>query len=888
MGLQSGSRLGVYEIVSALGAGGMGEVYRAHDTRLGRDVAVKVLPAHLSSDAAALGRFDREARAVAALSHPNILAIFDTGTHDGSAYVVTELLDGDTLRGRLAEGAIPPRRAVEYALQVVRGLAAAHERGIVHRDLKPENVFVTRDGQVKLLDFGLAKSAEAEAAADHSATRYDTAAGMVLGTAGYMAPEQARGQAVDHRADVFAFGAVLYEMLSGNRAFAGPTAADAMSAVLTAEAPPLESLAPAVPPTLDRIVRRCLEKRPEHRFQSARDLAFALETLAGTGSSGSAVVPPATVRPRLRAAVPAVAGVLVLAAGIATGAWLTRGASPGTAVAPPMAAFSFDAGFVFPPLLSLSPDGRTIAYNSPGAIGGALGGLWIRRLDGLPAPPGFPTVASDVPVGWSADSRRLLIYSVSKLVIVDMATGARETLASASGIPRGAAWMPDGSVLVGAETAITRIPPGGGQERDLLVPDAAHHQWFGWPVLLPGGGQLIYAAKPNAPSDPIEWRVGPVDGTGSRTADPVVLKGVTGVRLAEPGMLFYVRGGTLFAQHIDPSSAALTGDAILVAKDVYESPAAGRAALGVAGSGVVAFRREQFPRQVFYWVDRTGRRLREFPTRNTFTNFDLSPAGSRVAATVRLQPYNLGSQLWILDLDRGVATDVSAPDGGGGHSDALWSPDGSRLAFRLGNRLVTRPADGGEVVTLLDRTAYPETWSRDGRFIVAGVSVGDDYQLWTIDLRDGNKTAPLVKGAASLDEPKFSPDGRWVVYNASEGGRPAEVYAVPFPPTGQRYQLSPQGGTQPRWRGDGQELYYLAPDGTLMAMRIPAGDVRQASQPEPLFQTGLEASSAFDQFAPAADGQRFLIRHPEGTTGDRAPVHVIVNWQPPPTARLPD
>jgi len=875
-----GTRLGPYELVSLIGAGGMGEVYRARDAKLDRDVAIKVLPEHLACDGDARARFEREARAVAALSHPNILAIFDFGLDAGTSYAVTELLDGETLRDRLAAGPLGSRKAVEYGLQVARGLAAAHDRGIVHRDLKPENVFVTRDDRVKILDFGLARPVAPAETRDAAATRFQSSVGTIAGTAGYMAPEQARGQHVDHRADIFAFGLLLYEMLTGTRAFGGATPADTVSALLTAEPANIDALAHSASPALDRIVRRCIEKRPELRFQSAQDLAFSLETLSSVSSSSASptAVPAPTVRTRRRFVVPAIV-VMALAAGGALGAWLMRSGAIDVAIPAPTAAFSFDAGFVFPPLLSLSPDGRTIVYTAPSATSGAVGVTWLRRLDGSASPPAFPSRTVDYPLAWSPDSRRVVVYSAGKLVAVDATTGARETIVGVPGIPRGVVWLPDGSLIVGTQKTVARIPAGGGPPADILQPDAAHDAWLGWPLLLPGGTRLIYAAKRAAPVGTIEWRVGLRDGTGARSADTVILKDVTGVQFAAPDALFYVRGGTLFVQRFDPGRPALVGDPVSLATEVYENAAAGRAALGVSASGVVTYRKEQFPRQSFVWVDRSGRRIGEFPRRDTFTNFDLSPDGTRIAVTVRMRPYSLGSQMWLLDLVRGMATDVSEPGGSGGHSDALWAPDGTRLAFRLGDRVLVRPADGGASVAILGRTAYPETWSRDGRYIVAGVPVNDDYQLWSIDLAQNNKTAPLVTGAQALDEPKFKPDGRWVAYNGSEGGRSPEVYVVPFPPTGQRFQVSVQGGTQPRWRGDGQELYYLGPDGTLMTVRVPGGDVRRIAQAEPLFQTGLEVSSSFDQYTPSVDGQRFLIRHPEGTIGDRAPVYVIVNWR---------
>ena len=388
---------------------------------------------------------------------------------------------------------------------------------------------------------------------------------------------------------------------------------------------------------------------------------------------------------------------------------------------------------------------------------------------------------------------------------------------------------------------------------------------------------MLFAAQPKGSAAVPEIRVVSLERPDAGA--PIGLPGVVRAQFAPPDALVYVRDGSLFAHRFDPDTTTVSGEPQLLARGVYENPGGARSAFSVSDAGVLAYRSERFPLQSFAWVDRPGRVLQVFPKRDTFSNFDLSPDGSRVAVTVR--SVATPNTLWLLDFDRGVATDISERQQS--HSDATWSPDGERLAFRAGPRVVIRAVNGGPLTTVFDRAGYPETWSPDGRHLVLGVPTPDGYELWVTNVADG-KASRLIAGSGGLDEPRFSPDGTWVAYNGSDSGGPAEVYAVPFPPTGQRHQLSVNGGTQPRWRRDGEELYYLAPDGMLMAVRIPGGDVRRATPPEPLFQTTVETSSAFDQYAPSADGRRFLLRRPEGGVGDRAPVHVVVNWR----SLLPD
>lgn len=884
MSFPPGTRLGPYEIEAPLGAGGMGEVYRARDTRLGRDVALKVLPSHLAADPTALARFEREARSVAALNHPHILAIFDFGREGAVTYAATELLEGKTLREQLASEHPPLRRGLEIARQIASGLSAAHDKGIVHRDLKPENIFLTRDGSVKILDFGLARpvsQAGHDAATMAATADVRTDAGTVLGTVGYMAPEQVRGREIDHRADIFAFGAVLYEIIGGLRPFRAETSAEVLTAILREDPPELTRTVAGLTPAIDRLVRRCLEKDPEHRFQSARDLGFALDAIGSTADSSpgststSTFAAPAAAGGRRVSIV--LTGVAALAA-FAAGAFMMRVAAPESipVTVPPLAAFTDEVKYLFGPLIAVSPDGRLVAYNAPAPDASDVAGIrtWIRRLDHTQATAlPFP---SDTPRAWSADGRSLLVTNGNVFARIDVATTQRTVLGQAPELPRGVAWLPDGSVLAGFQRGIVRLRFAAGEPTDVVTRVADREAYVGWPTLLPDGRRFLYLARPTGNSEGAEVRIASIDGANTAVVS-VGLQGTTGAVFVPPSGLAYIKSRTLYVQAFDLAQGIVTGNPAVVARDVYENALSGLGSVSASATGVLAYRSEIFPQQAFVWLDRVGRTIQEFPKRDSFTNFDLSPDGTRVAVTVR-RPAAAPNELWLLDLSRGIATDIS--EKGLAHSDATWSPDGERLAFRLGNRVVTRAVNGGPLTTILDRLAYPETWSPDGRYIVMGApaQLNDQYELWAVDVTGSSKPQVLIAGTSGLDEPRFSPDGRWLAFNNLESGRATQIYVTPFPPTGERYQLSVGGGTQPRWRADGRELYYLAADGAVMMVGLPDGDVRRAGPPTMLFQTVVETSASFDQLAPARDGQRFLVRRPPGGVGDRSPLHVLVNF----------
>lgn len=878
MSLAPGSLLGPYHILAPLGAGGMGEVYRAHDTRLHREVAIKILPASLAADPASLARFEREAQAVAALSHPNILSIHDAGHANGVAYAVAELLEGRNLREALADGPLPPRKALEIALQIAHGLAAAHEKGIVHRDLKPENIFVTSDGRVKILDFGLAQVATAMADSQHTTVVISpspgTAPGMVVGTVGYMAPEQVRGQAVDGRTDLFAFGVLLYEMLSGRRAFTGETPADTMSAILRSDPPDLMSVQPDTPAPIERVVRRCLEKRPAERFQSARDLGFALEALSGVSMPRSIVAPRGSWGSR-RAVWAAASGITGLLLGLGLARFVLRSDAP---PAPITARFTIPSGLAIPAWVAVSRDGEALSWSAGGLADNTVRS-WFRRLTDS-NPRVLQRTEDATAAVWLSDNRRLLLVRGPQLVIFDTESGSQSLLREAPESERraslrGLAVGPNDELLMGSNNGIARLPlQRDAQPTVVRAVEGSDYSWLGFPQWLPDGRRVLYTAT-RADRTGVDTYVAPLEGGTPTKLD--LPSGITRVLVDPNGFIVYGINGTLQGQRIDFDTLGLVGSPFQVSTDILLDQRTGTLAADLSPAGTLVYRTLGFAQVQFEWVDRAGRAIRTIGGINTFTNFDLSPDGERLAVT-RRETETVGNSLWMIDESRATTTEL-ADSSRGSISDPTWSPDGARIAYRRGNRLIVRGAFGGAETELAQWTGYPDSWSRDGRYLLVGRPVQQAYEIWAVRTDGPKEETAVITGAQQADEARFSPDGRWVAYHATADNTPF-VYVVPFPPTGERWQISTRGGVQPRWRSDGRELFYLDMDGQLMRVELPGGDPRQAHPAEPLFRTTLQPSSAVDQFTVSSDGQRFVLRRPVGELGtDQAPLTVIVNWR---------
>jgi Tol biopolymer transport system component/tRNA A-37 threonylcarbamoyl transferase component Bud32 len=855
----------------------MGEVYRARDPKLNRDVAIKILPEALAADAVALARFEREAQAVAALSHPNILAIHDFGVERGTPYAVTELLEGQTLRDQMGGAAVPPRKAVEYALQIAAGLAAAHARGITHRDLKPENVFVTRDGHVKILDFGLAKQRPAASAdATVAATRnLETGPGMVLGTVGYMAPEQLRGQDVDHRSDIFAFGAVLYEMLAGRRAFQGATPADTASAVLKEDPPELTATATSqVPPSLDRIVRRCLEKNPDERFHSARDLAFALEAISGSSSGSRAAVAPA-----------AAAGVRILGGRLA---WLICGALIVSAVAgviwwrnpkPVPETMYFSVPFAIAARdIAAAPNGHTVAvvgYRESAR----KNVIWLYEVGSPEARSLADTEGASFPF-WSPDGQFLAFFADGKLKKIEAAGGPVQTLCDAAS-GRGGSWNSDGVIIFTPSaqlgTGMSRIPAAGGvASTPISTPDAHRGEnTQRWPTFLPDGKHYLYlAANVRGGSEVDGIYVGLLDSNEKH----FVVKTSMNVAYAA-GYLFFYRDKTLLAQRFDLKSFELTGEPTAVLKEIQYLPRINRLVFSVSENGrLFAQKSSEASSSRLIWFDRNGKELGVVGTPDVFSNVALAPNGRSVAVD-KTENGNQNTDLWTYDLQPDSSPKQFTFDSA---IDAMpvWSPTSDRLLFTSSRqrvfKLYMKNTDGAQEETLVvptDTDCFPNDWSLDGKHVL----YGRGRDLWLLTLPELTSSL-FLKAPATLKNGKFSPNGKWVAYVSNESGK-WEVYVTSFPGARGPWRVSTGGGEQPRWAADGREIFYLA-DGKLMAAPVSTEAAFDHRTPVALFDVNpRDILAASEQIVYDVDrsGQRFLI-NTQARKAETQPFSIVLNW----------
>jgi Tol biopolymer transport system component len=871
MSVGPGTKLGPYAITAAIGAGGMGEVFRARDTRLGRDVAIKVLPPTVAGDPDALARFDREARAVAALNHPNIVALFDIGKEGDTAFVVTELLEGQTLRERISAGPIPSRLALEYARSIADALAAAHDRGIVHRDVKPENVFITADGRVKVLDFGLAQVSGASDSASQAETKISTSPGLVVGTVGYMAPEQVRGQKADSRTDIFAFGLVLYEMLSGTRAFSGATNADTMSAVLNQEPAELGSVSGTViAPGIERIVRRCLEKNPAQRFQSARDLSFAIEavSLGGSGAKSAPDLPIPARRPKWW---PLAAAALIVAA-IAGAFVIGRQMTSRTAAAGPVQRFMIPGAVnTGVPAVAISPDGKFLIYSNP-ATGQSAGGsaaFWLQEQATMTLTQLSGVAAGISVLFWSPDSKSIGFFRGAEVFAMDMPNGLPRLVATLPEFCRRGAWGSRGTIIATSGTTVYQVPATGGTPVAVVKIAPGKETAIYAPSFLPDGERFLATVVTGPGEGGSETHAFSLDGKRLGT----IAKAVVGGFYAD-GHLVYGAHGGLYAQALDAASLKVSGDPVLLASTAMQDARLGNLHASASETGTLAYRPAPNIDAQFQWVDRNGRQLSSVATTGSFTNFNVSPDGARIAAT-RRDPVTSESSLWMIDAVRGVASLVSPKDDVG-YGDPMWMPDGQRVVFRHQRSLSLRSANGGEMRSLVPAAAYPDSVSSDGRYVLYGAPNGPTYELYALDILTANaKPIPVVTGLSLADEGKFSPNGKWVAYHSDET-KSNEVSVVPFPPTGEKWQISQTGGLQPRWSKDGNELFYLDLSGRMMSVKMPGSDPRRASSAVVLFPTTLVPSNSLDQYEPVGD--RFLIRVPLASPATASPVGVIVNW----------
>jgi Tol biopolymer transport system component len=889
MPLTSGTKLGPYEIVALLGAGGMGEVSRARDTRLGRDVALKILPESFARESERLIRFEQEARAVAALNHPNILAVFDIGQHNGSPFLVSELLDGETLRAVLDRGALPPRKAIDYGVQIAQGLAAAHEKGIVHRDLKPENIFVTRDGRIKILDFGLAKLAQKPGAepVQHdglTATSSHTAAGVVMGTASYMAPEQVRGEAVDARTDIFAFGGVLYEMVSGKRAFRRDTVPETMTAVLKEDPPDLAESTPGVSPALERIVRRCLEKNPEQRFQSAKDLSFALGSLSGSESSSAAKQIAGTDRPALRWRSIAATLALVVAAGGLTWFLAPRQASNKTRMqfAIPVAAEVSH--------MALSRDGSMLAFVSLDE-GTGLPVLYVQRIGTPGATRLAGTEGANYPF-WSPDGANVAFFASGKLQRVSASGGPPQKLADVLAA-RGGSWGARNVIIYApdAGSSVWRVNPDGSGAAAVtdVHTGGRRDETHRWPVFLPDGNHFLYwdGNFGNEKDDRVSGIY--LSSLDHKERKQVILSHSNGgVAL---GQLFFANDEhQLISVPFDVSKGEVTGSPRSVATLVGFQPATYWADFAVSESGTLVYNAKSgssFSELV--WVDQSGKRLGTLGQTGVMCNPSIGPDGTRVAADITDQKAN-NVDLWLFNLKDGGNTRFTfAPEE---EVAPVWSRDGKLIAYRSnlgsGAGVLVKPASGLGDARILEHVegtddVIPNSWTLDNTKILCTHFTPSGYVLDLVPL-DGGPVTRFHPGSGSEATGMISPDGKWVAYASPDSGN-WEIYVSTFPAGQGKWQVSRGGGTQPRWRGDGKEIFYESPTGILTAVPISTDAGLSTGTPVSLFQVqGRFQISSTDIFTydVTKDGQRFLINRyvkPDSV----APITVVLNATAPDT-----
>lgn len=870
--LVSGTRLGLYEILSPLGEGGMGQVYRATDTTLGRQVAIKILPDHLALDPDRLARFKREAQILASLNHPNIAAIYGLERSDGTTALVMELVEGPTLADRIARGPIPVDEALPIAKQIAEALEAAHEQAFIHRDLKPANVKVRDDGMVKVLDFGLAKALDPTPGGSPGVSQSPTITspaqtmqGVIIGTATYMSPEQAKGKTADARSDIWAFGVVLYEMLTGKQAFPGDTVMEILGGVMNAE-PDWTALPATTPPIFRALLRRCLQKDPRRRLRDIADARFQIEE-ALTEQPATA----ATLAPRRSArqfAIWAAALVTAIAVGAVTATYFGRAPADRAEVR-----LQINTGAGNPNYFAISPDGTNVVYQGPAQRGLQL---LVRSLQSETPQALAGTETANYPF-WSADSRSIGFWSLGKLNRIDVTGGAAQTIADAMSF-RGGAWNRDGVILFSqASGPILRVPAVGGQpvEATTLIPPQTSHRF---PQFLPDGRRFFFyvAGTPDVR--------GVYSGSlDSKEARRLVDADTSGV-FAPPDFVLFARQATLYAQHLDLNKMAPTGDPFVIAEKVEmgDLAQAGRLAHSASLAGTLAYRGigRSTERQLT-WFDRTGKPLGTLgdPDRAEKDTPRLSPDGKYVAIS---RSVDGNADLWLIETARGVMRRITFDTVFEGRP--VWSPDGTQLLF---NSYLKGKTDlyvisivGAATGTLLLDTPTGKDsygWSSDGRFILYTDLLGGG--VWALPLQ-GDKKPFALSTRANTGPARFSFDGRWVAYSSSESGT-SEIYVQPFPGPGTKTRISTTGGRWPEWRGDGRELFYLAPDDRLMAVALTAsGSTLEAGTPAPLFTLHYRPPifNTGTQYTVSPDGQRFLVNTILGE-GETAPLTVVLNWK---------
>lgn len=888
MALQPGTRLGPYEILSSLGAGGMGEVYRARDMRLDRTVAIKVLNAQLTATAEAKARFEREAKVISQLQHPHICVLHDVGSENGTDFLVMEFLEGESLADRLRRGPLPTEQLLKIAIELADALDKAHRAGIIHRDLKPGNVMLTKSG-AKLLDFGLAKPVAASAAAgsNPAASVFSAAmtktspasllstAGAIIGTVQYMAPEQIAGQEADARSDVFAFGSMLYEVATGKRAFEGKTQAAIVGSILAIEPPSISSLQTGCPPALERLIGTCLKKDPDERFQTIHDVKLRLVEIAETPT----VTAPAATAPKRPAlllwAIAAIALVALMALSIV---YLGRSAANAR---PVQLSFTPPADLLFndgqPDAAAISPDGEKIAFSANTADGKWQ--LFVKHLDTGEVQP-LPGSDDPLEPFWSPDSRSVAFGSQGKLKRIDLAGGAAQVLCDSARMT-GGAWNKNGVIVFGSDygSVLYKVPASGGEPKPATVKlDGEADFGHTGPSFLPDDKHFLFRINVNA--SPTGVWIGSLDSTERKQ----IIKDNTTALYAPPGYLLFIRNQALVAQPFDTGSLSLKGEPVpLVAHDMSNNnQGTGNGRYSASENGTLLWQENWLRDYQLRWVDRSGKELGvvgEVEKVNTGEELHLSPDGKQLLVK-RL------NRIWVMDLARGTGIKLTSAFS----QLPLWMPGGKSVVYqsaldsnRLRRGVVRRASNGsGEAELLAEGVKFPHEVSPDGRFVLY-LMRGEKTRLdiWAVSLAD-HKEYPLLNSAADERDPQFSQDGHWLAYSSDESGS-YEIYVRQFTADSKvgddKHRVSTNGGMQAHWRSDGRELFYIATDGQMMSVAVKtSGSGLEFGQPVALFKTRtLSRFNISHEYDVTADGQRFLVGTLVGDT--KAPLpSVLLNW----------
>ena len=887
MTLSAGTRLGPYEIQSDLGAGGMGEVYRARDTKLGRDVALKVLPELFATDPDRLARFQREAQVLASLHHPNIAIIHGLEESNGIRALVLELVEGPTLADRLAQGAMPLDEALAIARQIAEALEAAHERGVIHRDLKPANIKLTPEGQVKVLDFGLAAVVQDPSRPDVNATHSPTLtlgatrAGMILGTAAYMSPEQAAGKPVDKRADIWSFGVVLWEMLTGKKLFDGETVSHTLADVLRAPID-FDQVPRGVPVAIRDLLQRCLDRDVKRRLRDIGEARVQIENSLTNSRSASQPAAPASSRSWLAIGASIAAAVLLVAFGTLSVVHFreTAPAAPTTRfqVLPPATATAAD----YP---TISPDGRRLAFVAT-VEGKTL--LWVRPLDSLTAQALAGTEDAASPF-WSPDSRFLAFFSRGKLKKIDISGGPPQTLCNADGLARGGAWGGDGTILfAAAPSPIRRVSAAGGAPAPVTRLDSETEMSHNWPQFLPDGRHFLYWLNVrDADREKSAVIIGSLDDKPDSTDRRRLLAGDS-MGVYSAGQLLFEREGVLMAQPFDAGRLEWRGDPFPVVQQVGRVVARnGWSAFSVSSDGTLAYHAGAGPKTQLAWFDRAGREIGRLGQPEDQLAPRLSPDQKRVAVARRgAQGQNL--DIWLLERARDTSTRLTSFQPAI-NSVPVWAPDSGRIVFNSNRdgafdlyQKASSGADSEQPLLKSNESKLPTDWSFDGRFILYQAQhPKTGYDLSVLPLEGDGKPVPVLQTEFNELLGQFSQDGRWIAYQSDESTQ-YQIYVQGFPKASGKVQVSTDGGNRPRWRRDGRELFYLSSERKMMVVDVNATAATfETGRPRELFQTRVVGSAVMvPTYDVTADGQRFLINTALDEAGGPPPMTVVMNWAP--------